>query len=137
MMHIGLGTRAYRAAEEGCAPGLPDRLVEKVAHIPNWQDRVDRAVELIIEARHASANVRGFTAPNAWQALLSNGTTEVEHHALMRIAVWITRGMMTYWVPDPEKESYCAECRKVKDLDEFENDNRWKCKKCAARRIDE
>jgi hypothetical protein len=133
-MHIGQGMRAYRAAEAGNAPPLPARLIEKVAHIHDWEERVDRAVELIIEARHASANIRGFGAPNAWKEL--DGTTEVEHHALMRIAVWLARGMMTYWVPDPDAESYCADCRKIKLLDEFEPDDRWKCKQCA-RRIDE
>jgi len=114
----------------------PDRLVEKVAHLVDWQDRIDRAVELIIEARHSSANVRGFKAPNAWKHLGKNGVTEIEHHALMRIAVWVSRSMMTYWVQDPELESYCAECRKVKPLDEF-SDDRWKCTRCVNRGNDE
>ena len=129
-MPIGLASLAYKAAEEGTAPPPPPKLVDKVAHIPDWEDMVDQAVELIIESRHASANVRGFHAPNAWRMLLEEGVSQVEHHALMRIAIWIARGMMTYWVPDPELDGYCAECRKVMRLTEF-GDDRWKCTHCG------
>lgn len=132
-MPIGLASLAYKAAEEGNAPPPPVKLVDKIAHIEDWQDLVDRAVELIIESRHTSANVRGFNAPNAWGSLLNHeGISEVEHHALMRIAIWIARGMMTYWVPDPEKEGYCAQCRKVMPLSEF-GDDRWNCTQCVDR----
>ncbi len=131
-MPIGLASLAYKAAEEGKAPPPPPKLVDKIAHITNWQSLVDEAVSLIIEARHSSANVRGFSAPNAWSSLLGTGVSEVEHHALMRIAIWIARGMMTYWVPDPEKEGYCAQCRKVMPLTEF-GDDRWNCTHCVKK----
>jgi hypothetical protein len=131
-VRIGKASRAYRAAERGDAPDPPDALVRRVQGIDGWKRAVEQAVTLVLEARHRSANERGFHAPKAWEILSDVATTEEEHHALLRITIYYAKQDMRWWVDNPDANGYCVVCRRQKILEEFPIFNRWKCRRCHA-----
>ena len=127
-MRIGKTAHAYRAAEAGTADDPPEALVRRVQGY-NWRPVVATAVSLVHEARHHSANERGFNAPNAWKLLGTIADSEEVHHALLRITIYYARQDMRYWVADPATMSYCSVCRRQKSLGEFPRNDRWKCRR--------
>ena len=131
-MRIGKASRAYRAAEQGSGYDPPDALTRRIRGVPDAEAVVARALAMVLEARHHSANERGFDAPNAWEYLQGVSRTEEEHHALLRIVIYLARKDIRWWVDDPEKQGYCADCRRRLDLELFSED-RWKCRRCDAK----
>lgn len=97
-------------------------------HIPRRDERISEAVNLIFEARHLSANERGFNAPNAWKLLKEIAADGREHLALMRIAMYRAKASTGYWVHNGER--YCTRCRKSQPLEMYKEDE-YTCSTCS------
>jgi hypothetical protein len=101
-------------------------LIRRVAGITGWKKAVREAVRLVFEARHQSANERGYDAPHAWDHLASVATNDREHLALMRITMYTAKQDIRFWVKDTSTHSYCCKCQCERPLQDF-GSREWKC----------